>query len=1017
MKLRQTILLTLIGFFARVSVAQTDACHYIYFSNGNVEAYPLEYVKGLEPMNDGYQLTLVNDSVCKWSMDEVDSVSNVAPTYPQFTEFRFNDNLNEQLVNDVYATISEGKVTATVAAIGKWLTPTYKLSDKAAVAYVGAEKQVSGTSRLRFAEEVVYTLGYPGHRRLSMEKVSDEVWSEGSNGIEEIALTVDMLSTNAPSGRGEGLENLVDGMPATFFHSTWSNDPLYEKLPEDEYPYISVALTKPISTLKFYYQARINSDNRNPYAFRVYASHDNVDWNEVAYFDESSGIPVTGVGAEFTSPVIETGEAYRYWKFEQTACAYKNYLVLSTFRLYEVTDIVGPELLEPARYAYRMLPLGREVPVDITWLTDEATAVPRIDIDIDGGEMVWSKDFYLNALITIQGNGVWADFQDSVQIKGRGNSSWSSNPYAKNPYRLKFASSVKPFGLKKGKNWNLIAQAQTGSMMSNPMAMKIARMVGAAGANDVVPVDLYMNGMYRGSYIFTQKTGLANNSIDLADESAAAFLELDTYYDETYRFYSTKYQMPVNIKEPDFSEGETVLSLAQVKQDFNRFETSLYKDAHYERLVDVDKLVRFMLVNELVLNTELGHPKSTFLYKENLNDLGSQYVFGPVWDFDWAYGYEGNRGYCTSSAKQNLFDYHLSGKGTRFFSKLWKSSELVKRKYYEVWCDFMENHLQELIDYADDYLAYTNNSFMENAYMWGDGWNYEVTAENMKAWLEERAHYLFDNLTAYDLSKPMPPLYGDIDRDGYITSEDLNKILSYLLDVEPVAFDFEQADMDVDGKISVSDVAWLCEQMDDKKTPTSYAVGNDFLAVSKAFSARVENMSEDMEWKLAVALDKAKPYIAFQMDIKLPEGITVFDDYTDIVATERLAETHTLVNGYLNDGSYRIVGYSKNNVPISGNEGDLFSLLLTADRQLAVGSYPLTVTNLRFLTGAGFEEAASDIVASLNVEAGIDTPSAIPYTVTYYTVAGEPLTEPRPGIVICRKVYSDGRVEVAKKMY
>ena len=536
----------------------------------------------------------------------------------------------------VYGTIADGRVTATVAAIGKWLTPSFKLSDRAAVAYVDEARQTSGTTRLRFADEVVYTIGYPQHRRLSVEKVSDEVWSNPDITTRELTLTADMLSTNAPSGRGEGLDKLVDGLPDTYFHSTWSNDPMYDKLPENEYPYITVALTKPIGAMKFYYQTRIDSNSRNPYAFRVYASSDNATWHEVAYLDASAGIPTSGAGAEFTSPVIEAGEAYRYWKFEQTACAYKNYLVLSTFKLYEVTYTGGePELLEPARYAYRMKPLGREVPVAVTWLTDEATAVPRIDIDIDGGEMVTSKEYYLNALITIQGNGVWADFEDSVQIKGRGNSSWSTNPYAKNPYRLKFASSVKPFGLKKGKNWNLIAQAQGGSMMSNPMAMKAARMVGAAGANDVIPVDLYMNGDYRGSYIFTQKTGLANNSIDLDDESAAVFLELDTYYDEAYRFYSDKYRLPVNIKEPDFAEGETMLNMEQVKKDFNRFETSLYEDTHFERLVDLDMLARFMLVNELVYNSEINHPKSTFLYKEDLGRLGSPYVFGPVWDFDW----------------------------------------------------------------------------------------------------------------------------------------------------------------------------------------------------------------------------------------------------------------------------------------------------------------------------------------------------------------------------------------------
>lgn len=1040
MRLRLLLLFALQSLLAGLSVAQTASNHYVYFANGDVEAYPEEYVRTLET-TDGYRLTLINDSIITWTATEVDSVTSIAPTYPQFTDFKFNDNLNEQLVNDVPGTIAGDRVTATVAAIGKWLTPTYKLSDRAAVAYVDGVAQQSGISRRRFADEVVYTLGYPNYRRLSAEKISDEVWSEGSVGIEEIALTADMLSTNAPSGRGEGLENLVDGMPTTFFHSTWSNDPLYEKLPENEYPYISVAVPQPISALKFYYQGRIDTNNRNPYAFRVYASHDNAVWNEVAYFDESTGIPTTEAGAEFTSPTIEANEAYRYWKFEQTACAYKNYLVLSTFRLYEVTDVVEPELIEPARYDYRMMPLGREVAVDVTWLTDEATAVPRIDIDIDGGQMVSSKEYYLNALITIQGNGVYADFQDSVQIKGRGNSSWSSNPYAKNPYRLKFASSVKPFGLKKGKNWNLIAQSQTGSMMSNPMAMKAARMVGTAGANNVIPVDLYVNGEYRGSYIFTQKTGLANNSIDLSDESAAVFLELDTYYDETYRFYSNKYSLPVNIKEPDFSEGETVLDMAQVKTDFNRFETSLYEGTNFERFVDLEMLARFMLVNELVLNAELNHPKSTFLHKENLNHLGSPYVFGPAWDFDWAYGYESNRQYCTSSPTAYLFGILTSGKGNRFFSDLWQASDLLKRRYYALWKDFVDNHLEEYIDYADDYLAYANSSFINNSYKWGDGGNYATVAENMKSWLTKRAHYILDNLTPYDLDAPIDYPYGDINLDGEIDIADRDLLSDYLMEISKPGTRFAQADVDATGEITIGDMAWLCDMIgdaavasarqyergwatidddDEDATPASYPLKapEEEVVSADGIGVLVSEVTPGMEWNLVVSMENVQPYTAFQLDVTLPDGVNVFDDFVDLAPASRIEGTHTLRGGYLSDGRYRIIGYSDSNASYAGTTGALFTLLLTADRELAVGTYPLAIDNVRMLTSAGFENALSAIDATMYAsETSIDTPHTAPYRITYYTIEGKPLTAPRPGVVICRKVYSDGHVEVVKKMY
>ena len=1002
-------------------VAQNAGNHFIYFTDGRLEVYPQELVKGLQTTGDGYALTLINDSVISWTVDEVERVSDQGPELPQLTEFEFDDKLNEQLTNDVAATIADGRVTATVAAIGKYLTPTFETDSRDAVVYVDGVEQVSGQSRRRFADEVVYTLSRQGYSRFSMEKVKEEVWSDPQSGLKAIPLTEEMLSTNAPTSQThEGLGMMLDGEPSTIFHSTWSADAVYE-VDLSKQVYIEVALPYPISALQFYYAGRTNTDRYNVLEWRVEASTDGKEWNEVATLDESKGLPVVGSGITYTSPDIELGGQCSYVRFTAVKVSYKNYLCISELRLYEVTGVeVEPELISPAEYAYRMVPYGREMTVAVDWLTDYATAVPRIDIDIEGGQMVSSKDYYLNAQITIQGNGVWPDFQDSVQIKGRGNSSWSSYPYAKNPYRLKFDESVKPFGLKKGKNWNLIAQAQTGSMMTNAMAMKMARMVGAAGANDVIPVDLYMNGMYRGSYIFTQKTGLANNSIDLDDESAAVFLELDSYFDEVYRFKSDSYRLPVNIKEPDFSEGETLLSYEQTMADFNAFETALYEGTNFERFVDIDKLVRFMLVNELALNTELNHPKSVFLHKESLNDMGSRYTFGPVWDFDWGYGYESVRSYCTWGAESELFSYITSGVGNRFFSHLWKSSDWVKYRYYELWTEFMEQHLQELIDYVDDYYAYAAPSFRNNASIWSDGNNYATVAENMKEWLTMRAHYIMDGLATYKLNGLIDYTFGDVNVDGRINERDLELMLTYLKGVHPVAFKFAKGDIDVDSEVSVADLAWLCQLIENESgAPSPLNLYPSLYVEDEVFGVAVTEVTEGLTWELELSMDNMNPYVAFQMDVALPEGIGVFDDETSMALLPAMEEAHAVSNAYLPDGDYRIVGYSLTNTVLSPSAGALLTLSLEADRVLPEGRYPISITNIRAVSPTGEETLMANVNATLKVSpySNIATPTEAPCEVTYYTPEGKLLDAPRIGVVICRKVYSDGRVEVEKRKY
>ena len=130
-------------------------CHYIYFVNGTVMAYPKEYVKSLTTDNNTCAVTLINDSIIELKSSEIDSISSVKPDYPRFTGVEFNDKHNKQLFEDVEAAIASDKVTATVGAIGKWRTPTFTLDSGDGIAYVDGIRQESEQSRLRFANPVV----------------------------------------------------------------------------------------------------------------------------------------------------------------------------------------------------------------------------------------------------------------------------------------------------------------------------------------------------------------------------------------------------------------------------------------------------------------------------------------------------------------------------------------------------------------------------------------------------------------------------------------------------------------------------------------------------------------------------------------------------------------------------------------------------------------------------------------------------------------------------------------------
>lgn len=408
---------------------------------------------------------------------------------------------------------------------------------------------------------------------------------------------------------------------------------------------------------------------------------------------------------------------------------------------------------------YDMYPFGRDYSVEVDYLCDHPSSmygVPSIYINTYDGSMVTSRDYYWDAVIKIDGAGYFPDMDETdVLIKGRGNSSWSyaSDWYSpKNPYRIKFLEKQKPLGMKSGKSWNLIANNISGSMTTNMIGSRIAEMVGCAGANHFIPVDLYLNGEYRGSYCLTEKVGFSNNSIDLEDESNAVMLELDSYYDAPDRFKTVATfngnSLPVNIQYPELGVDATNLKRSDITYSFNSFVSALKNGEDIRQYVDIPALARFLMVNDMIVNQELMHPKSTFLYNADVLCPDSLYVFGPAWDFDWAFGYESSRNYFTANAESDY--YTLSTMEVRdFIYRLRYSGEETNKYYYRVWTDFVRNHLSDLLEYCTDYYQVAKYSFEHDKSMWNQGGSstYESITKKSIAWLEKRAKYVYSFLS------------------------------------------------------------------------------------------------------------------------------------------------------------------------------------------------------------------------------------------------------------------------------
>ena len=642
--------------------------------------------------------------------------------------------------------------------------------------------------------------------------------------------------------------------------------------------------------------------------------------------------------------------------------------------------------------ALTLVPFGREVDVTVTFATDKAKAVPIINITTEDGKAITSKTEYKTAYFGIQGNGVFPDMEPvEMQIKGRGNTSWN---WAKKPYRLKFPAKVKPFGMTAGKNWNLLSNHLSNSMMTNAIGLKVADMVQTAGANHIIPVDLYLNGEYKGSYNFTEKIGFSNNSLDIEDESCAALLELDSYYDETYKFHSDYYYLPVNIKSPDFSDTEDVISITQqqIQDDFNRLDDKLaYGESDYDKLVDLDMMARFFLVNELVLNRELKHPKSTYLYSEDVSNINyddaseidydeTPWIWGPIWDLDWAYGYENSSTYCRRDATMDYFNNGL-GSCTSYWQALRYDNDEFKRIYFLHWKDFMENHLDELIEYIQEYYEYAQPSFASNYDTWHVGSrDYAQNAEYAKSWLRERAEYIYNNcIDHYDIPEPDPdpvPLYGDANDDGIITVSDINAVQQYLVDNTPSDFNPTLADANQDSLITISDMVQITNLI--ASTPATLR-SNFSLSAKSLTSHRLSLPSADASLRLSTPTSNLPTltygltltilegdYTGLQFDLTLPAGITL----TDVVCPFGKVYIKTLTSNLSSPTSkYRLVITSSTPFSIGTNtlRLNLNNETCNLNSALCTSNAKVTISNSILSTSSCQDECLNATSAAISL--------------------------------------------------
>ncbi|MBQ9880842.1 MAG: CotH kinase family protein [Clostridia bacterium] len=323
---------------------------------------------------------------------------------------------------------------------------------------------------------------------------------------------------------------------------------------------------------------------------------------------------------------------------------------------------------------------GTEYPLTVM----RSENIPAVFITTDTGGLAYihkDKDNKVpGRLIVREGGRITLDERLS-RIKMRGNS-WEETPedYLK-AYNIKFETRQSLLGLGKAKKWSLLYS----EVERNQFALGLAKRAGIEFTPDCAPADLYIDGDYRGTYLFCESVQIAKNRVDIPDLkdaneaanpgvdikkcalagdrnsestipgsrkwveipndpsniSGGYLIELDSYerYCEEISGFVSSLSTPIVIKSPEYASEAEVDYISDYWQEA---EDALYSDTgynsqggYYSDYFDLDSLVKVFIVQEFCMNGDAGGT-SCFFYKK---PDGKLYA-GPVWDYNGALGAE-----------------------------------------------------------------------------------------------------------------------------------------------------------------------------------------------------------------------------------------------------------------------------------------------------------------------------------------------------------------------------------------
>lgn len=429
----------------------------------------------------------------------------------------------------------------------------------------------------------------------------------------------------------------------------------------------------------------------------------------------------------------------------------------------------------------------------------QITQLPTLSYRTFSGQDPYDKvnDLEANMCLVYDGGTLIQEYPITARIRGN-----ASAGFPKKPYRIKFNDGKSHHMMKgsatmespaKAKKWTLINNYGDKTLMRNVLAFEVSRRIGMDYTVYCQPVDLIVNGEYKGCYQLCDQitvdahrvpvTEMEPTDVEEPQVTGGYLVEVDSYAgSESSMFYSNR-GMPVTIKAP--GEDEIVPAQSQyVKKAFNLMESAVWDsnysdpDKGYRSKLDVETFLKHFIVGEFSGNTDTYW--STYMYKDRSEDI---WHVGPCWDFDLAFDND-NRTYPVNNHSDWI--YRSGGSGAQgmpdFVSRiirepyasnrlrqLWaeaRDSSIITAESLVAYIDSVENAIKASADLNFKRWNILKQQVHMNAYALG---SYEDEVDMVRkcvrdrvAWFDQKLAYgepfdpedPDDNKTLYEISSP-----------------------------------------------------------------------------------------------------------------------------------------------------------------------------------------------------------------------------------------------------------------------